>query len=444
MNLQTDGQSDSTPGGRRGLLHPAPSLTRASDHEGERSRSPRHSDHETPQQTNTAAENDSMITKELGQYISPEVRRNLGVQIKKLRKGIDSLQGARKKLETVNNDLVKLNNGELPQSIRANSVLFESHILDQEKAEDHVLTIEIRSSMTLREAKRHIHLKANEFQRAYDKKVLEKYVSSLKGQVKQSSFTAACMQSFSVRSPYDKLGIDDENAVAEEGLDEAHYAAKLGAIYRKCLDKALAKVEEDERKAKSEQQNKAAVVKALKAKKPMEHLDAAIDRRIEQQLKKGKHLEKKGGDSFKVDESAIAYELLTQNVDENMIDSKVEVVCPKSKAKAKSKAKPKQNGGPKSASKKVGAGTSNPIPDKGKGKGKGKDKGKTRGSIPYARPKNGQPSWKTQGGQAKGDKGKGKSKDAGRKGKGKGSERGGKGKGKSAENQWRSNHWTYF
>ena len=255
--------------------------------------------------------------------------------------------------------------------------------------------IEIGHTMTVRQAKEHIHRQYLLMQKKLDLRILEEQRVNLRTITKRSTFVTKCLSGHERQTTvWEELDLDLEDEDKELAtLNTQDFEAHINTLYKKIVDKAAANQDAKRQKEKAKADSKKQLVNELVSKSPEEFVELTVQRKVREELqkqsgKKGTYtrlqlLEAKAGveaDPVTLMTSSIHNFGVTETIAENALKPKNDHAPPP---------------GAKTGGKGSGKGKSqDPSGAKGKGKGKGKTQGKAKGKV--------------NAGKGKDNKGKGK------------------------------------
>lgn len=377
-----------------------------------------------------------LIEKELSDSFSPELKKEIKKASLTLSAKIDSLQKTNCRIQKLNEEIEMLERNTLPKGCKPVPVSFETPFLDSDTSKtEATYTLTIPAGTTARKSKEIVHMFAQCAMRRIDVEIAGKQRDKLRLETRRSEFVDRCMVPHDTKAQQwqDLDLILEEDEVEIHGVNKVKLTAHLQVIYKKCIDQAAQTKLKQEHLATQQGKAKAALLEKLLAKTPEEHINMAIDKRVQEALKSQRG---KGGKPHQQQEPVNYSGLfLASQLDPALGPEDIEKFVTTSK-----------NG--VTPSKGGGNGAKGKAKGKGKEQGSASDKGGKGGKNKYKRKENQQATAENNA-KGKNGKGKGKSKNKrsasakGAKGSGKGADSGGKKGGKDGKGKGKGKQrWT--
>ena len=226
------------------------------------------------------------------------------------------MQKTNLRIGTLEVELVELESGRLPRTIRAATMGFESEHLDN-MAVALGIDAQIDETKSVREEKQRLHLHHSKVQKQLDLQVVKSHRLALKASMKKAAFVERCLQSIWVQggpnlSAAQSLDIesDDELGIQMEcrGFDKEKTTAKIMSVYIKIIEAEAEMKRVSEKKAKDEEKNAESFAERIAQKSPEDYILETIDARLAKAKGKGKGSGKgkKGDNRFTVDYTKLA------------------------------------------------------------------------------------------------------------------------------------------
>jgi len=320
-----------------------------------------------------------LVEAEVGSLISPELHKKLRNLTLELAAKVESLQKTNARRNKITSEREELTAGRIPESIKTLGFAFECQLLDSMcLPEDRTFTVTVKSGTSVRETMKQLHCAHHLWMKELEQSVTDQHRLDLKKLANKTAFTdRGLAASKALSTDWKILDLDSDDEKDPRGIDNDKLTAKLHIIYNKTIDR-LAKTAAEKQKKENDQRNsKYDLLSKLAGAPPSDHLDRAIDKRIELRIGGGGNVKAKAkaaakanakdakDSKFEVDNSGI-YTACVLGMDDgnpNRLDS---FVSPKNEVS------PAIGGGKATGKGKGGKGSNG----KSKGKGKGQTKGK--------------------------------------------------------------------